>query len=1117
MSPVSRSLFNTSKLSKAATWLAVLAAVIAPQTFQPVSPAAASTTTISDAGNNCQIDVTSETVTVDSSSVSVSLVGTRCVVKFLTAGSYSVTMPEGVVALDYLVVGAGGGGGSGGGGAGGVLQGTNYEIDAANNYVVSVGAGGSGGSGYSPIDSTNGENSTFGTLTALGGGHGGQGNLHAGDGGSGGGSQYDCTSFECAGSGTPGQGTDGAPSTHPSYGGGAGGGGAGGAGGNTVLSHIGGNGGDGVVSSITGTPTWYGGGGGGGINSNDDQYCGLNSPGTSDSDYYCSESPVTTGGGDGGLGGGGKGSSWGFTGGNQGEFANGTPGEPNTGGGGGGTDPEDSYAYAGGSGIVVLSYVSSSSFRKITLDSNNNSGATAVQNVEMGVQVALQGNPFSYEGHVFQGWNTQSDGNGTSYENLAKITTSSASTLYAQWLVGVNHTVTFDAHGGTGNQESQVAGLPTVLNSNEFVKPGYTFTGWNTTASGYGYNYLNNGVYAFDFDVTLFAQWSTDKDLHSVNFYGNGATSGTTSSQLASSTQALNENGFQRTGYNFLGWNRYDAAGWPEYFDLQNYSFEEDLSLYAIWVPQYQNTVYFDGNGATSGYMPNQDATSKTLLDANGFDRDGYTFLNWNTAPDGSGVNYRSTYRYNFAQSVLLYAIWGANFTVSYDGNGNTGGSEPIPQSSHVGAAALNLEGNTRKLEKTEYLLAGWNTLPDGSGTRYALGQTNASITGDVTLYAQWVADQITVTYSYDGADGDNSVESELYFYGESGLTLPTPTKTGYRFRGWYSSSSLTRLVGNGGASYVPPSSSLTNTVFAKWIEKTDGPEQQYLEIYGGIIDEEHPIGSPDPYTETSTDGGKTWHAAYLVGGDHPWGNVDGTNSWLNCGPSFFECLGVRSDYRYRFFLAPGWSASTLTANMIMDNYGWVTLNGNDLSGYQEGNWNSNGPISVDQITHTGWNELYVVLVDQGGYAGINFHLTFNVTSPTPIKVMVPGAPDTLQVKFNLQGGPGTYATQTYTLGGDPLDIPTPTFAGHTFSGWAKGSTHGSVIQPGSYTPDDNVTLYALWNAPSHTASFISNGGSAVAAVSFDDDGGTVAKPKNPTRAGYTFLGWSATDGGSAV
>jgi uncharacterized repeat protein (TIGR02543 family) len=247
---------------------------------------------------------------------------------------------------------------------------------------------------------------------------------------------------------------------------------------------------------------------------------------------------------------------------------------------------------------------------------------------------------------------------------------------------------------------------------------------------------------------------------------------------------------------------------------------------------------------------------------------------------------------------------------------------------------------------------------------------------------------------------------------------------------------------------------------------QADDATEQTLEIYGGIIDENHPLNSEDPYTEASTDGGLTWHPAYLVGGDHPWGNVAGTNSWLNCAPSFFDCLNVRSDYRYRFFLPEGWRASNLVADMKIDNYGWISLNGTDISGYQAFEWNSGAPINLDSLTHTGWNELHVVLVDEGGWAGINFHLTYTVVSPEPIKVMKPGLPSTLDVLFDLEGAPGSLAKQVYTLGGDPVTLPTPTRSGYTFLGWGKGSTDGLILDPGTYIPDDNITMHAIWDGP---------------------------------------------------
>lgn len=79
-----------------------------------------------------------------------------------------------------------------------------------------------------------------------------------------------------------------------------------------------------------------------------------------------------------------------------------------------------------------------------------------------------------------------------------------------------------------------------------------------------------------------------------------------------------------------------------------------------------------------------------------------------------------------------------STYMVTYDGNGNTGGSAPSAQTKTQGVA-LTLSGNTRSLVKAGYTFAGWNTLANSSGTDYAAG---ASYTADanVTLYAKWTA-----------------------------------------------------------------------------------------------------------------------------------------------------------------------------------------------------------------------------------------------------------------------------------------------------------------------------------------------------------------------------------------
>ena len=242
--------------------------------------------------------------------------------------------------IELLVVAGGGGGGlhsGGGGGAGGLLyygaetaktaNGSAITVNPNTTFSVVVGAGGasSGGTYTSvPGNGYDGQNSSFGTYIAIGGGGGGSGgNGVAGrNGGSGGGGGRSIA----AGSGTTGQGNAGG---YPGTGGsanypGAGGGGAGATGGNGNTGQ-GGNGGNGLQYSISGTATYYAGGGGGNLQ-----------------DTANTRPPQGTGG----LGGGGGATSTNY----------GDAGSANTGGGGGGANYNQPGGGTGGSGIVILRY-----------------------------------------------------------------------------------------------------------------------------------------------------------------------------------------------------------------------------------------------------------------------------------------------------------------------------------------------------------------------------------------------------------------------------------------------------------------------------------------------------------------------------------------------------------------------------------------------------------------------------------------------------------------------------------------------------------------------------------------------------------------------------------------
>lgn len=161
-----------------------------------------------------------------------------------------------------------------------------------------------------------------------------------------------------------------------------------------------------------------------------------------------------------------------------------------------------------------------------------------------------------------------------------------------------------------------------------------------------------------------------------------------------------------------------------------------------------RNTVTYDGNSSSSGsapsdssfYVPGQTVTA--LGNTGTLARTGYAFGGWNTAANGSGSTYSAGQTFNMGSSSLtLYARWTINsYSVTYDGNGNTGGSAPNTASYNYNAT-VTVAANTGSLTKTSFYPMAWNTAVDGSGTIYTLGTgTFAMGAANITLYAHWAA-----------------------------------------------------------------------------------------------------------------------------------------------------------------------------------------------------------------------------------------------------------------------------------------------------------------------------------------------------------------------------------------
>ena len=308
------------------------------------------------------ITVTGEALTLNGGDLVVATGGTAT-----TSGAYEIrtftssgtlTVSDGG-SLDYLVVGGGGGGGgqSGGGGGGGEFRTGSFSVAPDEIFTVTRGAGGGvNGNDRGSNGGTSSLISGSNSVSAFGGGGGGaiqndgRGNGGSGTGSAGGNGWKEFPAFPSGVAGGNG-GSGGAIGGNDR--GGGGGGGAGGNGTNGVSGNVGGNGGIGNLSAISGTPTYYAGGGGGATANN----------------------TILAGGGQGGLGGGGKG---GFGWDSSTFYA--TAGAPNTGGGGGGADDGPGI---GGSGIVIVRYISSAALENV---SGNNAWTGAIT---LGTDIAI--------------------------------------------------------------------------------------------------------------------------------------------------------------------------------------------------------------------------------------------------------------------------------------------------------------------------------------------------------------------------------------------------------------------------------------------------------------------------------------------------------------------------------------------------------------------------------------------------------------------------------------------------------------------------------------------------------------------------------------------------------
>ena len=426
-------------------------------------------------------------------------------------------------------------------------------------------------------------------------------------------------------------------------------------------------------------------------------------------------------------------------------------------------------------------------------------------------------------GYSFDGWYTSPTG-GDKYDWSTKLTNDV--TMYAHWTAN-GYTVKYDAGGGKGTMGDQkfTFDVPQNLSPNAFTRDGYTFTGWKRADTGDAYQdgqqvanltSTPNGI------VTMIAQWTPNPA--SINYDPNPPTGRTPGGQGTANwtghtgdTQAIGANGWTVDGYTFIGWNTSADGKGTAYAPGTTWTANGTLTLYAQWTPGQAGLTY-DGNGATGGKTDPQPGKTDEKINVrdNGFTRDGYMFVTWNTQAGCKGKAVNPGDEWTLQGSSTLYACWaGTAQTLAYHGNGATGGNTAVQSGKTGDELTTNANGFTRD----GYTFVRWDTAKDGSGTAYGEGKNGVSRytmkPAGNDLYAIWKANPATIQYRNDWPNTTGSTPDTT---GNTGDTVTISQNSfdrpGYTFTGWSTSKRGDPSLQPGDKHTLEPR---TTTVWAQW------------------------------------------------------------------------------------------------------------------------------------------------------------------------------------------------------------------------------------------------------------------------------------------------------------
>lgn len=369
----------------------------------------------------------------------------------------------------------------------------------------------------------------------------------------------------------------------------------------------------------------------------------------------------------------------------------------------------------------------------------------------------------TYEGKTFLGWYCDN-------RKIVNIPTSFCRDLVLNAKFETHYYITYEGEclDTVDNPTTYVSSKGLTLQSP--TKHGYTFVGWNW--NGYIITEIPAGTTG---DITL--ETIFDLAEYTITYELNGGKN----SSKNPKTYTINDKNINlatpvKDGFEFQGWS---LDG--EIVSVIDVNIAKDITLVAVWdvLPVY-HTIVYEMNGGTTTELcePRYREGVGCVLPA--LVKDGYTFVGWNTASDGSGT-YITSISDSDTADYHLYAIWTKNdvlWNISYELNGGSALNLP---NKYTQGKVLVLTTPT----KDGYAFDGWYLSNDFTGER--ITQISADASGDLVLYAKFITINNIYKVIYYLNGGSFTTDDVIYEFTKDTETfsLPSLTRNGYTFVGW--------------------------------------------------------------------------------------------------------------------------------------------------------------------------------------------------------------------------------------------------------------------------------------------------------------------------------------------